>query len=179
MVRNHSEDGAHHILNLSFAQFQADRAVVGLTRQIRKNEEVIKELMRDAQCHMGDFSEYARLRRSIKEVEVLLSRRDQRKTFDNRQRGHMEGELADLRKSLKNHACHGCAEREDHARLAERAGRLTRENDGLTTRVENRTHVIAKTFDQICRVLDHLNYIEGEKPTAQGKILTKIYAESD
>jgi ATP-dependent RNA helicase HelY len=46
-------------------------------------------------------------------------------------------------------------------------------------RVESRTHVIAKTFDQICRVLDHLDYIEGEKPTAQGKILTKIYAESD
>jgi ATP-dependent RNA helicase HelY len=39
--------------------------------------------------------------------------------------------------------------------------------------------VIAKTFDQICRVLDHLQYIEGEKPTAQGKILTKIYAEAD
>lgn len=80
---------------------------------------------------------------------------------------------------MKNHPSHGCAEREDHARLAERAGRLTRENDGLTLRVESRTHVIAKTFDQICRVLDHLQYIEGEKPTAQGKILTKIYAESD
>jgi ATP-dependent RNA helicase HelY len=91
----------------------------------------------------------------------------------------MESELADLRKAMKNHACHGCADRENHARLAERAGRLTRENDGLKTRVENRTHVIAKTFDQICRVLDHLNYIEGEKPTEQGKILTKIYAESD
>jgi len=136
-------------------------------------------LVKESSCHMGDFSEYARLRRSIKEVEVLLSRRDQRKTFDNRQRGHMEGELADLRKAMKNHPSHGCSEREDHARLAERAGRLTRENDGLTTRVESRTHVIAKTFDQICRVLDHLQYIEGEKPTSQGKILTKIYAEAD
>ena len=28
MVRNHSHDGAHHLLNLSFAQFQADRDVV-------------------------------------------------------------------------------------------------------------------------------------------------------
>jgi ATP-dependent RNA helicase HelY len=179
LIAQFGRERARRSLESSFAQFQADRAVVGLTRQIRKNESVIEELMRDAQCHMGDFAEYARLRRSIKEVEVLLSRRDQRKTFDNRQRGHMEGELADLRKSLKNHASHGCAEREEHARLAERAGRLTRENDGLTTRVENRTHVIAKTFDQICRVLDHLNYIEGEKPTDQGKILTKIYAESD
>jgi ATP-dependent RNA helicase HelY len=179
LISRFGRETARRSLESSFAQFQADRAVVGLTRQIRKNEALIQELMKDAQCHLGDFSEYARLRRSIKEVEVLLSRRDQRKTFDNRQRSHMEGELAELRRSLKAHSCHGCAEREDHARLAERAGRLTRESDGLTTRVENRTHVIAKTFDQICQVLDHLQYIDGEKPTIQGKILTKIYAESD
>jgi ATP-dependent RNA helicase HelY len=179
LISRFGRETARRSLESSFAQFQADRAVVGLTRQIRKNETLIQELMRDAQCHLGDFSEYARLRRSIKEVEVLLSRRDQRKTFDNRQRSHMESELAELRRNLKAHSSHGCAEREDHARLAERAGRLTRENDGLTTRVENRTHVIAKTFDQICQVLDHLQYIEGEKPTIQGKILTKIYAESD
>ena len=179
LISRFGRETARRSLESSFAQFQADRAVVGLTRQIRKNEALIAELMKDAQCHLGDFSEYARLRRSIKEVEVLLGRRDQRKTFDNRQRGHMEGELSDLRKAMKAHSCHGCAEREDHARLAERAGRLTRENDGLTARVENRTHVIAKTFDQICQVLNHLEYIDGEKPTTQGKILTKIYAESD
>ena len=179
LISRFGRETARRSLESSFAQFQADRAVVGLTRQIRKNETLIAELMKDAQCHLGDFSEYARLRRSIKEVEVLLVRRDQRKTFDNRQRGHMEGELSDLRKAMKAHSCHGCAEREDHARLAERAGRLTLENDGLTARVENRTHVIAKTFDQICQVLDHLEYIDGEKPTTQGKILTKIYAESD
>lgn len=179
LISRFGRETARRSLESSFAQFQADRAVVGLTRQIRKNETLIAELMKDAQCHLGDFSEYARLRRSIKEVEVLLGRRDQRKTFDNRQRGHMEGELSDLRKAMKAHSCHGCAEREDHARLAERAGRLTRENDGLTARVENRTHVIAKTFDQICQVLNHLEYIDGEKPTTQGKILTKIYAESD
>ena len=179
LISRFGRETARRSLESSFAQFQADRAVVGLTRQIRKNETLIAELMKDAQCHLGDFSEYVRLRRSIKEVEVLLGRRDQRKTFDNRQRGHMEGELSDLRKAMKAHSCHGCAEREDHARLAERAGRLTRENDGLTARVENRTHVIAKTFDQICQVLDHLEYIDGEKPTTQGKILTKIYAESD
>ena len=179
LISRFGRETARRSLESSFAQFQADRAVVGLTRQIRKNETLIAELMKDAQCHLGDFSEYARLRRSIKEVEVLLGRRDQRKTFDNRQRGHMEGELSDLRKAMKAHSCHACAEREDHARLAERAGRLTRENDGLTARVENRTHVIAKTFDQICQVLDHLEYIDGEKPTIQGKILTKIYAESD
>ena len=179
LIAQFGKERARRSLESSFAQFQADRAVVGLTKQIRKNETLIQELMKDASCHLGDFSEYARYRRSIKEVEVLLGRRDQRKTFDNRQRGHLEGELSDLRKRMKNHPSHGCADREEHSRLAERAGRLTRENEGLTSRVENRTHVIAKTFDQICQVLEHLDYIQGEKPTAQGKILTKIYAESD
>jgi ATP-dependent RNA helicase HelY len=179
LIAQFGKERARRSLESSFAQFQADRAVVGLTKQIRKNEALIRELMKDASCHLGDFSEYARYRRSIKEVEVLLGRRDQRKTFDNRQRGHLEGELSDLRKRMKNHPSHGCADREEHSRLAERAGRLTRENEGLTSRVENRTHVIAKTFDQICQVLEHLDYIQGEKPTAQGKILTKIYAESD
>ena len=179
LIAQFGKERARRSLESSFAQFQADRAVVGLTKQIRKNEALIQELMKDASCHLGDFSEYARYRRSIKEVEVLLGRRDQRKTFDNRQRGHLEGELSDLRKKMKNHPSHGCADREEHSRLAERAGRLTRENEGLTSRVENRTHVIAKTFDQICQVLEHLDYIQGEKPTAQGKILTKIYAESD
>jgi len=179
LIAQFGRERARRSLESSFAQFQADRAVVGLTRQIRKNETLIEELMKDATCHLGDFAAYARFRRSIKEVEVLLGRRDQRKTFDNRQRGHLEGELSDLRKAMKSHPSHGCADREEHSRLAERAGRLTRENEGLTSRVENRTHVIAKTFDQICQVLDHLDYIQGEKPTAQGKILTKIYAESD
>ncbi len=179
LIAQFGRERARRSLESSFAQFQADRAVVGLTRQIRKNESLIEELMKDATCHLGDFAEYARFRRSIKEVEVLLGRRDQRKTFDNRQRGHLEGELSDLRKAMKSHPSHGCADREEHSRLAERAGRLTRENEGLTSRVENRTHLIAKTFDQICQVLDHLDYIQGEKPTVQGKILTKIYAESD
>ncbi|MEI7660466.1 MAG: helicase-related protein, partial [Actinomycetes bacterium] len=179
LIARFGRERARRSLESSFAQFQADRAVVGLSRQIHKNESAIEELLAQAHCHLGDFIEYARIRREIKEVEVLLSKRDQKRTFDNRQRAHLEGELSDLRKSLRNHSSHGCNEREDHARLAERAGRLNRENEGLRARVQSRTHVIAKTFDQICQVLTHLQYIEGEKPTTQGKILTKIYAESD
>jgi ATP-dependent RNA helicase HelY len=91
----------------------------------------------------------------------------------------MENELDGMRRALRQHACHSCNDRETHARFAERADRLNRESEGLRSRVENRTHVIAKTFDRICNVLTHLGYIEGEKPTAQGKILAKIYAESD
>jgi ATP-dependent RNA helicase HelY len=179
LISRFGRERARGSLESSFAQFQADRAVVGLDRQVRRNQTAIDELVDSAQCHLGDFNQYASMRREVKELEALLSKRGGRKTFDNRQRQHLEGEIDQLRKALRNHACHGCNEREAHARIQERAGRLRRENEGLTNRIENRTHVIAKTFDRICAVLDELGYIEGEKPLAQGKILAKIYAESD
>jgi ATP-dependent RNA helicase HelY len=179
LISRFGRERARGSLESSFAQFQADRAVVGLDRQVRRNQTAIDELVDSAQCHLGDFNQYASMRREVKELEALLSKRGGRKTFDNRQRQHLEGEIDQIRKALRNHACHGCNEREAHARLQERAGRLRRENEGLTNRIENRTHVIAKTFDRICAVLDELGYIEGEKPLAQGKILAKIYAESD
>ena len=179
LISRFGRERARGSLESSFAQFQADRAVVGLVRQIRKNESLTAELTESAQCHLGDFGEYSHLRIEIKEIEKLLSRRDGRKTFDQRQRIHMENELDGMRRALRKHSCHSCNDREAHARLAERADRLRRESDGLRARVENRTHVIAKTFDRICNVLTHLGYIEGEKPLEQGKILAKIYAESD
>ena len=179
LISRFGRERARGSLESSFAQFQADRAVVGLDRQVRRNQTAIDELVDSAQCHLGDFNQYASMRREVKELEALLSKRGGRKTFDNRQRQHLEGEIDQLRKALRNHACHSCNEREAHARLQERAGRLRRENEGLTNRIENRTHVIAKTFDRICAVLGELGYIEGEKPLAQGKILAKIYAESD
>ena len=179
LIARFGRERARGSLESSFAQFQADRAVVGLVRQIRKNESLAAELVESAQCHLGDFNEYSRIRIEIKELEKLLSKRDGRRTFDQRQRLHMENELDGLRRSLRKHSCHSCNDRESHARIAERADRLSRESDGLRSRVENRTHVIAKTFDRICNVLTHLGYIEGEKPLEQGKILAKIYAESD
>ena len=179
LIARFGRERARGSLESSFAQFQADRAVVGLVRQIRKNESLAAELIESAQCHLGNFSEYSRIRIEIRELEKLLSKRDGRRSFDQRQRLHMENELDEMRRSLRKHSCHSCNDREAHARLAERADRLNRESDGLRSRVENRTHVIAKTFDRICNVLTHLGYIEGEKPLEQGKILAKIYAESD
>ena len=179
LIARFGRERARTSLESSFAQFQADRAVVGLVKQIRKNDLAANEQLESAICHLGNFTEYAAIRMEIKEVERLLSRRDGKRTFDNRQRQKMENDLDDLRRSLRQHECHSCNDRETHSRFAERAARLNRESDGLRERVENRTHVIAKTFDRICSVLEHLGYIEGEKPLAQGKILAKIYAESD
>jgi len=179
LIARFGRERAHGSLESSFAQFQADRAVVGLVRQIRKNDSAAAELTESAQCHLGDFSEYSRLRIDIKELERLLSKRDSRRSIDQRQRIKLENELDGMRRSMRQHSCHSCNDRETHARFAEKAERLNRESDGLRARVDNRTHVIAKTFDRICGVLSHLGYIEGEKPLEQGKILAKIFAESD
>ena len=179
LISRFGRERARGSLESSFAQFQADRAVIGLVKQQKRNQKAIDELLDQARCHLGDFSEYARLRREIKDLETLLSKRGGKRSFDNRQRAHMESEIDELRRSMKNHACHSCNDREAHARYAERSDRLIRENEGLNNRVLNRTHVIAKTFDKICHVLTLLGYIEGEKLLPQGLILSKIYAESD
>lgn len=179
LINRFGRERARGSLDSSFAQFQADRAVVGLVRQIKKNDGAVDELMQDVACHLGDFGEYAGMRNDIKEIERLLSKRDARRTIDQKQRRFLESEMEGLRKALRSHPCHSCNDRESHARIAERAQRVRRESEGLRARVENRTHVIAKTFDRICDVLTHLNYIEGEKTLEQGKILAKIYAESD
>lgn len=176
LLERYGRDRARNSLKSSFAQFQADRAVVGLDRQIRKNSEAIADYQTDNLCHLGDFSEYAKLRREIKQSEVLISKRNR---LDNKQRAHLEQELSGYRKSLRAHACHSCNDRESHARIAERADRLIRENEGLVARVENRTNVIAKTFDRVTQVLNQLDYLNGDEVTASGKMLSKIYAESD
>jgi ATP-dependent RNA helicase HelY len=73
---------ARELLEQSFAQFQADRAVVGMVRQIRKADDALEGYREAAQCHLGDFLEYARLRRELGEVESSGAR--QRKA-DRRQ----------------------------------------------------------------------------------------------
>jgi len=72
---------ASALLESSFAQFQADRGVVGLTRQVRKNQAAMKELAEAMNCDRGDFAEYARIRRSmaVQERDVARSRASSRR----------------------------------------------------------------------------------------------------
>ena len=60
---------ARELLEQSFAQFQADRAVVGLARQIRKADEALEGYQASATCELGDFMEYAALRRELSDLE--------------------------------------------------------------------------------------------------------------
>jgi ATP-dependent RNA helicase HelY len=277
---------AREILETSFAQFQADGAVVGLARQARRQEEALAGYAEAMKCHLGDFTEYAALRRRIADRESELSRassRDRRaealaslerlrrgdvirvstgrkagwvvvvdpgmtggaegprptvltadrqarrltladvlepvepltrvpvpKSFNSRnpqarrdlastlrnalgsagqdQPGRPnkprspatdDDELARLRARLRAHPCHGCADREDHARWAERWWRLKRETDTLVRRIEGRTNTIARVFDRVCDLLGERGYLDGDRVTADGQRLRRIYGEAD
>ncbi|GAB3730663.1 DEAD/DEAH box helicase [Nocardiopsis nanhaiensis] len=274
---------SRNMLEASFAQFQADRAVVGLVRKLRKHEEALEGYAQAAECHLGDFMEYAALRRDLSDREAELSRdrsarrRDEAlesmekfrtgdiirvpsgrfsghavvldpglrhdlpaplvltvdkqvkrlnasdftvpvkpsgrmripKSFSARsprsrqdlastlrnklrdqggdpayERGKRRGDQEDpeirrLRAELKEHPCHGCSDREDHARWTERYFRLKKETDVLRRRVEGRSHVISRTFDRVCGVLEDLDYLSGDEVSEDGGRLAKIYSELD
>src|SRR5918995_912997 len=276
---------ARELLESSFAQFQADRAVVGLARTLRRHEEALDGYREAMTCHLGDFEEYAELRRQITEREASLarqgtslrraaaaeslerlrpgdvvrvpsgkfagiavvldpgmatggggggprptaltpgrqgrraslvdfsvaggttppvriprsfnpkaatSRRDlaaalRAKVPDEgraRSRGPRspaadDGELSQLRRTMRAHPCHGCAEREDHARWAERWFRLRREVEQLGRRVESRTNTVARQFDRVCGVLSDLGYLRGDEVTPAGRRLSRLYTELD
>ena len=88
-------------------------------------------------------------------------------------------EIADLRRRLRRHPCHDCPDRENHARYAERYLRLARETEALERRVAGRSHVIARTFDRVCRVLERLGYLAGDTVTPDGRRLGRLYTELD
>jgi ATP-dependent RNA helicase HelY len=89
------------------------------------------------------------------------------------------GDVDGLRRRMRRHACHDCPEREDHARYAERYMRLRRETEALERRVAGRSHVIARTFDRVCRVLERLTYLDGDTVTPDGQRLARLYSELD
>ncbi|WP_300682052.1 DEAD/DEAH box helicase [Nocardioides sp.] len=284
LVHQFGRARSRELLEQSFAQFQADKAVVGLARQLKKAEDSLDGYREAATCELGDFMEYADLRRQISEVEKNASRVrriDQRdeildslerlkpgdvievptgkfagyavvldagfdrdnprpyvltldrqarrlalmdfnvpvaaltrirvpKNFNGRnpqarrdlaaflhQRSRdlprgggdrprrsavpsgVEAEIAALRTQLKAHPCHGCPDREDHARWAERWFKLRRDAATLERRVESRTNTVARQFDRVCDVLTALGYLDGEEVTPIGAPLMRLYSELD
>jgi ATP-dependent RNA helicase HelY len=62
LVRRYEPGQAHHLLNLSFAQYQADRAVVRIESRLDRQQERLERLREEARCERGDVDEYRRLR---------------------------------------------------------------------------------------------------------------------
>jgi ATP-dependent RNA helicase HelY len=68
LVRRYPPDVAHHLLNLSFAQFRADSDVVRLETQLERASTALKEARRAGRCERGDTEEYRRLVRASEET---------------------------------------------------------------------------------------------------------------
>lgn len=293
LVHQFGRHRSRELLETSFAQFQADRSVVGISRQVQRNEEGLEGYKASMTCHLGDFEEYSRLRRELKDREtelakqgasqrraeaavaleklkpgdiihvptgkyaglalvldpglpagrsnshrgfehhdgprplVLTSERQVKrlasmdfpvpvtaldrmrvpKAFNARspqsrrdlasalrtRAGHLvpdrhrrgrapaadDREIARLRTEIRAHPCHGCDDREDHARWAERYHRLLRDTSQLERRIEGRTNTIARTFDRIVSLLTEMDYLRGNEVTEHGQRLARLYGELD
>ena len=287
LVARIGTDAARDLLETSFAQFQADRSVVGLAAAIRKERDTLAHYRDSMQCHLGDFSEYARLRRELHDAEraartevsalkrhsideslrelkrgdviaistgrrggsavvvdtgvqdvhitpritvVTIDKRVRKlsvpdfngpvarvgrvsipKGFSTRsaharkdivqalkaneyagatatqpkQRRSAEREeaIAGIRQKLKGHPCHGCSDREAHARWGERHARLLRHIDDLEHQIQDRTHTVARQFDRVCAVLTELEYLrpaeQDVEVTTAGRVLSSLYTEMD
>jgi ATP-dependent RNA helicase HelY len=280
LVGTIGRERARALLETSFAQFQADRSVVGLAAQIRKQDEVSTRQLADAACDKGDFAEYFGLRAALSEQENELARQRSRDgrartassmeqlkrgdvimvprgrfaglavvldpgvaddgprpnvitadrqyrrlseadfagpveplarlrvahTFNPRspqarrdlandlqrkaggaatprsRKAPTEGEDAEvtrLRRALREHPCHACPDREEHARRWHRTHQLAKDTEKLRAQVDSRTGTIARTFDRVCAVLDARGYLDGDRVTDEGRRLSRLWTEMD
>ena len=74
LVASMGRDAARTLLESSFAQFQADRGVVGLARQVHRHDEAIAGYEEAMVCERGSVANFAALRRQLKRRETDLSR---------------------------------------------------------------------------------------------------------
>ena len=74
LVGQMGRTAARELLETSFAQFQADRSVVGLARQLQALETAAEREHDEARCDRGDIDEYARLRAELSSTEAGAAR---------------------------------------------------------------------------------------------------------
>jgi ATP-dependent RNA helicase HelY len=179
---------ARQVLETSFAQFQADRSVVGMARGIREKQISLDGYAKSMECHAGDFFQYSSIRRELTDIEKILAAGNTRaeRGKDIRQtkgRSEAERKLAELKVRMKTHPCHSCKDRETHARWAERWWKMQRETKATLDQIEGRTNQVASTFDKICELLIELGYLndldQDLTVTDSGKMLARIYGERD
>src|SRR5690606_28007556 len=171
---------AREILESSFAQFQADRAVVGLAKKVKDAEESLQGYQKAMRCDHGDFLEYAALRRELSDLEKK-NRKDAggpRTARDKRMR-----KIQSLRTRMQRHPCHSCPDREAHARWSERYFSLKRDTDRIRRQIESRTGTVARTFDRVIDVLQVVDYLDGAADelgiTEAGRTMRRIYGGRD
>ena len=113
------------------------------------------------------------------------------RTRPSRSQAHRDSAIENLerlRHEMRSHPCHGCPDREEHARVGRKWSRAKTDAKRLQQRIKTRTGTIARLFDAVCQVLLELGYLrpvdrghpERElRVTGAGKVLARIYAERD
>jgi ATP-dependent RNA helicase HelY len=91
----------------------------------------------------------------------------------------IEREAVRLEERAAAHPCHPCPERAKHERWARRADELERRLDGLDRRIRTRTETLARQFDRVLGVLRDLGYVQEWALADKGRMLARIYGESD
>jgi ATP-dependent RNA helicase HelY len=186
LISAFGKERAAKVLERSFAQFQADRSVVGLAQVIADKEASLAGYEKSMACHLGDFREYSALRREISDLEKEAARIRSRSGSDvrlSKQMRTIDSNLGRLRKELRAHPCHHCSDREAHARWGERYQKLRKEIEQAMGSLESRTGQVAKVFERICELLTQLEYLKSAdqdlEVTKAGVQLSKIYGERD
>ena len=169
------------ILESSFAQFQADRGVVDLAHKVRSQEETLRGYEKAMTCHLGNFAEYAGIRRELGDLE--RKGENSTRSSSKSQRERRQKQLTALRTRLRRHACHSCNDREAHARWSQRWFTLKRATDELRRQIDGRTGLISKLFDRVTDILVELHYLRvtGNELVVEdpGRMLRRIYGERD
>jgi len=74
LMRNYDRSEAEHLVNSSFAQFQADREVVELEQTRARLDGYLASYREKASCEYGDIGSYVELQRRVKETQEQRGR---------------------------------------------------------------------------------------------------------
>lgn len=68
LIRTYESERAHDLLNLSFAQYQADREIVKMQARLERRRHALAELQAEAKSPLGDIEEFRTLRNAEREA---------------------------------------------------------------------------------------------------------------
>ena len=124
------------------------------------------------------------MRRNLAAALVAKLQRDRPEVRDSGAEADADAmaRIDELRHEVRTHPVHRCPDREVHARHAEAALRLERDNEAQQRQADRRTNTIAVRFDRVCAVLESMGYLSpdgGHQVTESGRMLARIYSELD
>ncbi|PJM74774.1 DEAD/DEAH box helicase [Bifidobacterium simiarum] len=198
-------------LDHSFAQWEANESAEVLESRIETLSQAIEGYERAFHCDQGDFREFMTIRMQLTDLERGERRELKHRGFESEQARKqafrdLDRRIARLRETEREHPCRQCADLAQHMRWGHRWMRETRELERVRRRYDSRTGSVARRFDTICAILEHMGYLKAvfdvdsdgagasatadaadmiaSRPrdytlTAHGQLLRRLYSEQD